>query len=204
LTHYVSEDVDVRFGRASHRKFLPFLLSIAAFVCLPSISQATLTVTSVTTNLNQYSATLNWTPDAGPFTIDALGCGAAAPVLSLTCTPWMAVQFQALAFPGFGQVALSLQHLTGPHAIDINPGVAGGLLVENVFPGIGSGSASVNTPHTPHYDHIVLDVQAISAGLSRITITAEHLQVPEPGSLALAALGGSALLLARRLRCRKS
>jgi PEP-CTERM motif len=186
------------------RPLLP-LLGLVISTCMPVASHAALIVTSVSNTPTTYMATVNWTASTDPFTIDTLGCSTGTPVLTLSCTPWMPVQLQAVQspfFPGQGQVSLSIQHLVGPHAIDVNPGTAVAVNVLNVSPGIGSGTATANTAHTPHFDAVTLSVTAISAGLSEITITANHSEVPEPGTMALGFLGAAVLAAGRRLRRR--
>lgn len=194
--------------RLSPRRYGSLLLCIFILACMPAASQAALVVTSVATNnTTSYSVTVNWTAEPGTLTIETLGCGVLAPVLALTCSPWNPSALtgtQSALAPGAGEVSLYIQHLTGPHNFDVNPGTGVPAVVKLVSPGIGGGTITVLTPHDPHYDWVTLTVTPTVEGVqSEITILAEHMEVPEPGSLALGAMGASALLLGRSWRRRR-
>lgn len=187
------------------QRFIPLLLSVLSLAIVPSSAKASLIVTSVANGISSYSATVNWIASTGGFTVESLGCADASPI-ALGCNPWRVFSLNATqsGLAGLGFLSLNIQHMVGPHPEDVNPGDAGTLNIINVSPGVGNSSTSSILVHTPHWDNVTLTVEAISTGLSRITITADHMTVPEPSTLALGALGGSLLLIGRRFRRRLS
>lgn len=193
----------MKLGWLSPRQFAPLLLSVLTMASLPSLGQASLIVTSVSDLPNSYSATVNWIASTGGFVVESLNCSTENPI-ALGCTPWRVVSLTGIqtGVAGLGLVTLNIQHMIGPHAIDVNPGDAGTLTIQNISPGSGTGTTTAFLFHIPHWDTVTLTVEAVSAGLSTITIEASHSDIPEPGTLALGALGGSALLIVRRFRRR--
>ncbi len=155
-------------------------------------------------------------------------------LVDLPNTPWQSDSHitETAAYLGGAdslQVDWTVQHLQGPHTEDINPGplVVSGPLVFTAtiagpfavaFPAVGSALFPHPTTGLPHDDSFIVSISGVVESLpivpfvvDRLAITsytityqAFHL-VPEPGSLAIAALGAVLLVVAERKRaCRRA
>lgn len=166
----------------------PLLFAFAVLTLFPAMSSATLVTNGVVTNTPLlFQASLTWT---NPSIVDSLDLGNA---------PW---DMNVLASAGSLQLTFG-QHAFAPHSGDDPFGGNMSVLFQSIAPGSGGGTKTARAVHPEsHYDSLTVTVTPVTAGVSSIAITAEHIATPEPATMGLGALGASVLLFARRFRRR--
>jgi hypothetical protein len=165
------------------KQFAPLIVASVMAVGLPSVSQATLIVTSVVNTPLSYTAVVEWTA-GGNTLFESINLGA---------SPW-SVTLSTSQAGGF--VLATAQHMVAPHVGDVapNPNTLVGAAIFVIPGGSGSGADAVSHP-IGHYDWLTLNVApSIVTSGSTITINAMH-EVPEPSTAVLAGVGGLALLV---------
>jgi len=172
-----------------HKKIAPLLGVLMILLLAPVVGRAAFVMDSLVSTPTSFTLTGTWTtPDPGTV------------LTNLGSPDWSVNTVSFSVSPALGLFTVLAQHSAAPHAGEAPMGSTLSVAFNDLAPGVGSGTMSASGAHPggSHMDTLQVMITPLVADVSStVTVTANH-AVPEPGSLGLAALGLSAVLLYRR------